>query len=186
MHNCLLSCSVLFLVLAVPGLHFGLWDLVPWPRIKLRPPALGAQSPIPRTKVPPKIRVLSQVLMLARLSGSADPQGSLKLFACSGIPGLQHSFWKLTELSATRKPKQTWFLSQTAFSWLRSRLKKKKKKRILCPVCSPASLDPEMWNEGSDQKQRADTVTTWGIKPAWILSFHCSDFVLFFHLPLPS
>ena len=75
--RCLLSCSVLFL--AVLGLNFGFWDLVPWPRIKLRPPALGAQSPIPRTKVPPKIRVLSQVLMLARLPGSADPRGSLKL-----------------------------------------------------------------------------------------------------------
>ena len=74
-----LFCFLFFLVLAVPGLNFGLWDLVPWPRIKLRPPALGAQSPIPRTKVPPKIRVLSQVLMLARLPGSADPRGSLKL-----------------------------------------------------------------------------------------------------------
>ena len=77
--RCLLSCSVLFLFLAALGLNFGFWDPVPWPRIKLRPPALGAQSPIPRTKVPPKIRVLSQVLMLARLSGSADPRGSLKL-----------------------------------------------------------------------------------------------------------
>ena len=44
---------------------------------------------------------------------------------------------------------QTWFLSQTTFSWLRSRLKRKK---ILCPVCSPTSLDLEMWNVGSDQK----------------------------------
>ena len=62
----------------------------------------------------------------------------------------------------------------------------KKKKKIFFPVCSPTSLDPEMWNEGSHRKERADTVISRGIKPAWILSFHCSDFVLFFHLPLPS
>ena len=79
MHSCLLSCSVLFLLLAVPGLNFSLWDLVPWSRIKLRPLALGAQSPIPWTKVTPKIKVLNQVIMLIGLSGSVHHRGSLKL-----------------------------------------------------------------------------------------------------------
>ena len=66
------------------------------------------------------------------------PEVLLSFCACSGIPGLQHSFWKLTELSATWKPKQTWFLSQTAFSWLRSRLKKKKKESSALSVVPPA------------------------------------------------
>ena len=31
-------------------------------------------------------------------------------------------------------------------------VKKKKKKKIISPVFGPTSLDPEMWNEGSDRK----------------------------------
>ena len=151
MHSCLLSCSVLFLFLAVLGLNFGLWDLVPWSRIKLRPLALGAQSPIPWTKVTPKIKVLNQVIMLAGLSGSADHRGSLKLFVHvqESLGSSIHS-GNLQSCLQHGNQNQTWFLSQTAFSWLRSRMKKKKK--ILCPVCCPTSLDPEMWNEGSDRK----------------------------------
>ena len=34
----------LFIYLAVPGLSYGMWDLVPWPGIKPRPYALGAWS----------------------------------------------------------------------------------------------------------------------------------------------
>ena len=34
----------MFIYLAAAGLSCGTWDLVPWPRIELRPPALGAQN----------------------------------------------------------------------------------------------------------------------------------------------
>jgi len=133
MHSCLLSCSVLFLLLAVPGLNFGLWDLVPWSRIKLRPPALGAQSPIPWTKVPPKIKVLNQVIMLAGLSGSADHGGSLKLLCMfkESLGSRIHS-GNLQSCLQRGNLNQTWFLSQTSFSWLKSRLKKQKKNPLPC------------------------------------------------------
>ena len=36
--------KLLFIYLAVPGLRWGMWDLVSWPGIEPRPPALGAQS----------------------------------------------------------------------------------------------------------------------------------------------
>ena len=39
-----LSKKFLFIYLAVPGLTWGMWDLVPWPGIKPGPPALGAQG----------------------------------------------------------------------------------------------------------------------------------------------
>ena len=123
----------LFLLLAVPGLNFGLWDLVPWSRIKLRPPALGAQSPIPWTKVPPKIKVLNQVIMLAGLSGSADHGGSLKLLCMfkESLGSRIHS-GNLQSCLQRGNLNQTWFLSQTSFSWLKSRLKKQKKNPLPC------------------------------------------------------
>ena len=34
----------LLIYLTVPGLGCGMWDLVPWPRVELRSPALGAQN----------------------------------------------------------------------------------------------------------------------------------------------
>jgi len=36
---------LIFIYLAVLGLSCSMWDLVPWPGIKPKPPALGAQSP---------------------------------------------------------------------------------------------------------------------------------------------
>ena len=135
-------------VFGCAGLNFGLWDRVPWSRIKLRPPALGAQSPIPWTKVPPKIKVLSQVIMLAGTLAQRIPEVLLNCCACSGIPGLQHSFWKLRELSTTWKPKTDMIPISNCFQLTEKLVKKK----ILSPVCSPTSLDPEMWNEGSDRK----------------------------------
>ena len=35
---------LIFIYLAAPVLNHGMWDLVPWPRIESRPPALGIQS----------------------------------------------------------------------------------------------------------------------------------------------
>ena len=37
-------CQVLFVAFRIFTLHRGIWDLVPWPEIKPRPPALGVQS----------------------------------------------------------------------------------------------------------------------------------------------
>ena len=149
MHSCLLSCSVLFLLLAVPGLNFGLWDLVPWSRIKLGPPSLRAQSPIPWTKVPPKIRVLSQVIMLARLSGSADHWGSLKLLCMFRNPYAPAFILKTYRVVYNMETKTRYdsYLKPLSVDWGAG-----KKKKILCPVCSPTSLNPEMRNVGSDQK----------------------------------
>ena len=45
--NCLYMYFFLFntyFYLAMPGLSYSMWDLVPWPRIEPRPLALGAQS----------------------------------------------------------------------------------------------------------------------------------------------
>ena len=39
----------MFIYLAVAGLSCGMWDLVPWPRIELRPPVLEAWSVSPQT-----------------------------------------------------------------------------------------------------------------------------------------
>ena len=134
MHSCLLSCSVLFLLLAVPGLNFSLWDLVPWSRIKLRTPAVGVQSPIPWTKVPPKIKVLSQVIMLAGTLAQWITEVLLNFCACSGIPRLQHSFWKLTELSTTWKPKPDMIPISNCFQLTEEQVKKKRNSSVLSVV----------------------------------------------------
>ena len=42
--DCILFFKKIFLYLAAPGLPWGRWDLVPWPGIKSRPPALEAGS----------------------------------------------------------------------------------------------------------------------------------------------
>ena len=149
MHSYLLSCSVLFLFLAVPGLNFGLWDLVPWWRIKLRPPALGAQSPLPWTKFPLKLGSWVKFSCWQDSLAQWITEVLLNCCACSGIPRLQHSFWKLTELSTMWKPKPDMIPISNCFQLTEEQVKKKK---FLCLVCSPTSLDPEMWNEGSDWK----------------------------------
>ena len=52
--------AVLFVCfLSAPGLSLGLWDLVPWPGIEPRPPAMWVQSPTHWTNPPPKIRIIS-------------------------------------------------------------------------------------------------------------------------------
>ena len=55
------------MILAVLGLSCRLWDLVPWPEIKLGPPAVGSRSLSPRTtrEVPVVVRSLSQVWLFA-------------------------------------------------------------------------------------------------------------------------
>ena len=47
---------------AVPGLSFGIWDLVPWPGIKPEPPVLGAQSLSHSTKRSPYFILYFQVI----------------------------------------------------------------------------------------------------------------------------
>ena len=139
----------LSLLLAMPGLNFGLWDLVPWSRIKLRPPALGTQSPLPWTKFPLKLGSWVKFSCWQDSLTQQITEVLLNCCACSGIPRLQHSFWKLTELSTTWKPKPDMIPISNCFQLTEEQVKKKK---FLCLVCSPTSLDPEMWNEGSDQK----------------------------------
>ena len=184
MHDCLLSCSVFFCCC-----FWLCWVLISACEIQF--PDQGSNSGpqhwerrvlSPGPKFPLKLGLESSD-HAGRTLAQRITEFLLNCCACSGIPRLQHSFWKLTELSTTWKPKPDMIPISNCFQLTEEQVKKKK---FLCLVCSPTSLDPEMWNEGSDWKQRADTVTSRGIKPAWILCFHCSDLVLFFHLPLPS
>ena len=150
MHSGFLSCSVLFLFVAVPSLNFGLWDLVPWSRIKLRPRHWERRVLSPGPKFPLKLGSWVKFSCWQDSLAQRITEVLLHCCACSGIPRLQHSFWKLTELSTTWKPKPDMIPISNCFQLTEEQVKKKKK--FLCPVCSPTSLDPEMWNEGSDWK----------------------------------
>ena len=148
MHSCLLSCSVLFLVLAVPSLNFGLWDVVPWPRIKLRPLALGAQSRSPWTKVP--LQLASWVkLSCWQHSGSADPPGSLKLlciFRNPWVPAFILETYRVV-YNVETKTRHDSYLRLLSVDWGTGKKNKQtnKHQKLLCPVWShqPGPRDVE-------------------------------------------
>ena len=58
----------------------------------------------------------------------------LNCCACSGIPRLQHSFWKLTELSTTWKPKPDMIPISNCFQLTEEQVKKKKNSSALSVV----------------------------------------------------
>ena len=88
--------------------------------------------------------------MLVGLSGSADHLDSLELVHFQ--ESLQHSFWKFAGLSTMWKT----FPTSNGVQLIEKQVSKKKKKiKILCPVCTPTSLDPISLitrNERSDWK----------------------------------
>ena len=126
MHSCFLSCAVLFLFVAVPSLNFGLWDLVPWSRIKLRPRHWERRVLSPGPKFPLKLGSWVKFSCWQDSLTQQITEVLLNCCACSGIPRLQHSFWKLTELSTTWKPKPGMIPISNFFQLTEEQVKKKK------------------------------------------------------------
>ena len=134
MHDCLLSCSVLFLFLAVPGLNFGLWDLVPWSRSNSGPQHWERRVLSPGPKFPLKLGSWVKFSCWQDSLAQWITEVLLNCCACSGIPRLQHSFWKLTELSTTWKPKPDMIPISNCFQLTEEQVKKKKNSSVLSVV----------------------------------------------------
>ena len=115
----------LFLLLAMLGLNFGLWDLVPWSRIKLRPRHWERRVLSPGPKFPLKLGSWVKFSCWQDSLAQWITEVLLNCCACSGIPRLQHSFWKLTELSTMWKPKPDMIPISNCFQLTEEQVKKK-------------------------------------------------------------
>ena len=125
-----LLCFVFVFVCA--GLNFGLWDLVPWSRIKLRPRHWERRVLSPGPKFPLKLRFWVKWSCWQDSLAQLITKVLLNFCACSGILRLQHSFWKLTELSTTWKPKPDMIPISNCFQLTEEQVKKKKKIPLPC------------------------------------------------------
>ena len=129
MHIFVLSCSFcLFCFLSAPGLSLGLWDLVPWPGIEPGPLQCECRGPVTEPMLPLKLESWVEVIMLAGLSGSVDHLCSLNSCAFSGIPSLQHSFWKFTGLFTMWKQKSDTIPTLNCFQLIEEQVSKKQNK----------------------------------------------------------
>ena len=80
--------KLLFIYLAAPGLTCGMQDLVPWPGIEPRPPAVGAQSLIHwTTREVPQLWILMLPLSSSRGPRPGCGTGARMLRGCSGYGG---------------------------------------------------------------------------------------------------